>query len=228
MNRAVIFCGLVALASGLAWADAIVLSSGESLVNMPASISNPGPGTNCGVTGNASGNCGTLGTGPYWDNLSGDGNQLNGGYFLTGTGGFGGGTNYMPGQYLSQSNGSGQADQPTDITLDHTTSAATATLLLNDTNNTDDVFGYYNTGTMAETALFGPGSLSGDIGGSNNLTNLLNSEDYGFYLTRCLVYVSGFSGACSQYTTWFSNDALDTTDAGHQHFAIFTSPTTGI
>ena len=35
---------LVVFASGLAWGDAIVLSGSESLVNMPANITNPGFG----------------------------------------------------------------------------------------------------------------------------------------------------------------------------------------
>jgi len=211
---------ILALASGIACADTIMLAGGESFTNMPASVLDPAVGTNCGLTTN----CGSVG-GPYWDNTSGgSAPEQNAGFFLTAQGAFAGGTDYDPLTYLA---GSGSPDAPTSITLD-STSVASATLLLNDTGYTGTTFGYYNESDPADqTVLFGPGALTGDIGDSVALSSLTNGENYGFFITRCLVWVSGYSGPCSEYTTWYSDESLDTTDTGHQHFVIFTSPTTG-
>ena len=105
MSMIVLSLGIsLAFASGIAWADTIIMGS-ESWTNMPVSISS------------------ALGTNqPYWDNVSGDGTNMNGGFVLTGTCGVSGdcNTNYGPLQYLSQNNGVGQPDAPTDITLVHT------------------------------------------------------------------------------------------------------------
>ena len=95
-------------------------------------------------------------------------------------------------------------------------------MLLNDTGYTGTTFGYYNESDPAdETVLFGPGALTGDIGDSEFLSSPTNGENYGFFITRCLVFVSGSSGACTEYTTWYSDESLDTTDTGHQHFLIY-------
>jgi hypothetical protein len=186
---------------------------------MPASVLNPGVGTNCGLTTN----CGSIG-GPYWDNLSGDGPQMNAGYFLTATGAFTGDADYDPTEFLA---GSGSPDDPTSIILDNTGGLVTASLLANYTGNTYSTFGVYNTSSMAETPLVGPGNVQGDIGDTLGLS-LTDGENYGFYLTTCLTWVSGVGSACTSTQTWFSNEALDTTDEDHQHFALFTSATPGV
>lgn len=219
MIRGLSLVGVLALASSVACADTIVVAGGESFTNVPTNVLDPAVGTNCGLTTN----CGSVG-GPYWDNNSGSFPEQDAGFFLTAQGAYAGGTDYDPIAYLA---GSGSPDAPTSITLDSTT-VASATLLLNDTGYTGTTFGYYNESDPADqTVLFGPGALTADIGDAVGLSNLTNGENYGFFITRCFVWVSGYSGACSQYTTWYSDDSLDTTDTGHQHFVIFTSPTTG-
>jgi hypothetical protein len=210
----------------MAWADAIVLG-GDSFVNVPSSINN---GAGCGVTTS----CGSLGLGPYWDNISGDGTALNVGNFLTGTGGFTGNLNYNPYQYLSQNNGVGTADAPTAISLFHDSNSLVLTLLATYTLDNSITFGYYDASqtttpaaALTEHAIYGPGSLTPDVGVSDPL-NIPSGGNYGFYFTRCLVYTNGTNSTCLQYTTWFSNDTLDTSDIGQQHFVIFDSQTAGI
>jgi hypothetical protein len=195
---------------------------------MPASISSPGPGVSCGLTTN----CGYIGMGPYWDNLSGDGPQMNVGYFLTGSGGFSGDTDYDPLGYLSQNNGVGSPDQPTNISLSHAPTSPLVTVLGSFTKDTTDVIGYYNASAttaaaaaLTEIPLFGPGALS--AGANASLSDLSNGENYGFYITKnCYSYCP--AGDTSGQITWFSNDSLNTSDAGEEQFAIFDSSTSGI
>ncbi len=204
--------GFLAFAGGIASADSIILGS-ESWASMPASIGS------------------SLGTNqPYWDNVSGDGPNMNGGFVLTGTCGVSGdcNTNYGPLQYVSQNNGSGQPDAPTNITLSHTGTAPVVTLLGNFTGDTNITFGFYDLDLNPIPTLFpifGPGSLKSDIGNSVSLT-MPNNDQYGFYITRACY--GAIAGCTNGYTTWFSNSSLDSTDAGHQHFAIFDSSTSGI
>jgi hypothetical protein len=227
MIRGLGIAGVLALASGLAYADTIVAASGENFVNMPASILNPGIGTNCGLTGNSSGNCGYVGSGPYWDNESGKGNEGNVGYILSSTCGTPANclTNYNPVQYVA---GASSSASPTSITLDHTT-PATVTLLGDTTGDTTDSFGYYDVSNPNILyTLFGPGSMLGDIGVSTDLPNLVNGGGYGFFITKSCHTLCPAGDATPGYVTWYSNDALDASDIGNQHFALFTSPTTGI
>jgi hypothetical protein len=163
--------------------------------------------------------------------VSGDGNQENVGYFLTNSGGFSGTgcSTCTPSQFLSGSSNPNAA-APSLIELDHTSLSAATALLLNETIDTSLILGYYNAGdtTLAaaeasEVSIIGPGSLTGSLGVSAALSNLTSGEDYGFYITRNCLNIPN----CTGTTTWFSNDALNTTDAGDQHFVIFTSATTG-
>jgi hypothetical protein len=217
---------LLAVASGIACADTIVLASGESFVNVPTSIVNP-LGTNCGVTGNASGNCGYLGTGPYWDNESGKGNEMNIAYVLTGTCGTPADcpTNYNPLQYVA---GNSSGSQPTSITLDDTSNDAAVTLLGDSTGDTTDSFGYYNVSNPSVLyTLYGPGSMVGDIGIPVNLSSLISGGDYGFFITKSCHTLCPAGDPTPGFVTWYSDESLDLSDVGNQHFAIFTSPTTG-
>jgi len=223
MTRLLRLASFLALASGLALGDSIVLTDGAAWASMPSIISNPGPGTGCGVTSN----CGTLGTGPYWDNLSSDGPKMNVGFFLTGSCGVSGdcNTDYDPLQYLSQNNGTGQPNAPTDISL-QASGPDSVTLLANYTGDTTLTLGYYNISNPTVLyPLFGPGSLTSDLGDSLSLS-ITSGGDYGFYITRSCH--NDFAGCSDGYTTWYSNDSLDTTDVGNQHFAIFNSTTPGV
>ena len=240
MIRSLSLASFLVLASSSGWADAIVLGS-DTLTTMPASITNPGPGSGCGTAGaspgSASSQCGYLGTGPYWDNDSGKGAAGgNIGFFLTGSGVFTGDPNDDPIQYLAQNNGAGVANAPTSISLDHTASSASVVLLEGDpTADKSLTFGYYNAGaatlaaaTASEVPILGPGNLTGDVGNSYGLSSLTSGEDYGFYLYRACYTSCPAGDPTPGYVTWFSNSSLDTTDAGNQHFAIFTAPTSGI
>jgi hypothetical protein len=212
MIKVLSLAGFLSLTAGVAWGDAVVLGS-DSWTNMPSSIS-AALGSNV----------------PYWDNVSGDGPDMNVGFFLTGTCGIAGdcNTDYNPLQYLSQSNGSGAPNNPTSISLVRSASPASVLFLGGYTGDNSLTFGLYNTTTMAETPLIGPGYLTGDVGESLPVT-MTTGATYGFYLNRCLVWVAApYVSPCLEYTTWFSNSSLDITDVGHQHFSIFTSATTGI
>ena len=230
------------LASSSGWGDTIVLGSG-SLANVPTSISNPSVGvTGCGITVQ----CGYLGTGPYWDNLSGDGtapnNQMNVGYILTGTCSVTADcpTDYDPLQYLSQNNGAGNPNSPSSISLLNTSSSPEVTLLEVLTGDGNDTFGYYNasdttigTAAASETPILGP-LIPFDPGAySTTSLGIPNGEDYGFYLTRAC-YTSCPAGNTSGYITLFSNPSLNTCTTNDpscstdQFFTIFTSPTSGV
>jgi hypothetical protein len=236
----------LALASGIARADTIVAGS---WVNVPESISNPsGGGAGCGSSGGSQASsptqCGFLGTGPYWDNDSGKGANMNLGYFLTGTGGYT--SDSTPAcpiatcQYLSSGPGSSSASNI--IALDHSTAQADLTLLGDSTGNMTDEFGVYNaslTGAAAvasEHLIYGPGSMSADIGNTLSISGLLSlGEDFGFYLTESCVYGSANYCPAGDPTpgliTLFSNaslnmcTSLDPTCTTDQHFAIFQSST---
>jgi len=244
MIRVLILVSLLALVAGIASADPICATgtvgcsvTNGTLVNVPGSISNPGPGTNCGgVTGSlgsAPSQCGYLATGPYWDNDSGKGNFGNIGYFLTASGLYAGDTTYCPiasCDYLSSSGA------PTSITLDSTSGHDVVTLLGDPTLDHTDVFGIYNTSTMAETALAGPGSLLGDIGNPVSIAgDLSNGENYGFYLTRSCYTECPVGDPTPGSITLFSNVSLNActtlepsgtcNTSAAQHFAIFESTT---
>jgi hypothetical protein len=233
----------LAVASGIALADTIVVGSG-SLANVPGNISSPVIGvTNCGVTTNPTGNCGALGMGPYWDNISGDGNQMNVGYILTGGCGISADcpTNYQPLQYLS---GAGTPNSPASLSL-ISTSTAVVTLLEDITGDTSLTFGYYNAGAsglaaavLSEQPIFGP-LIPNDPGAySPTALALTSGENYGFYLTRSC-YTDCPAGDTSGMVTEFSNPTLNSctteepttgsvTCDTDQHFVIFTSGTTGL
>ena len=195
--------GTLALVSSFALADTIQENGGSpTFVNVPANL----------TTG--------LGTGvPYWDNVSGDGVNKNIGYFLTASGGFTGGTQYSPNQYLAASSGS--PDAPASFNLVHTTNSLILSLIGVTTGNTTDVFGLYDaskTGAQAiasEVAVYGPGTLTV---GTTSTKNALGFTSIGFYLTD------------SAGATWFSNASQNVNGstgeaAGHQHFSIFTTGT---
>lgn len=194
-----------------AWGDA-VNPNGPDWTNMPGDLA-ASLGTNT----------------PYWDNLSGDGPQSSVGFFLTGTGDFTGDADYNPLQYLAQNNGAGNPDAPTSIGILRTTSSLSLTVIGNLTIDQSLVIGYYDADTLSvgaaaasEVPILGPGSLTGDVGSTIPL-GIADGAFYGFYMTRCLVYSAGSNSTCLQTTTWFSNSAYDTTDAGHQHFSVFDS-----
>ncbi|HEY4361693.1 MAG TPA: PEP-CTERM sorting domain-containing protein [Bryobacteraceae bacterium] len=195
--------GAMALLSGLAMGDTIAENGGSpTFTNVPANIP------------------GAQGTGiPYWDNVSGDGTNKNIGDFLTASGGFTGGTDYQPNQYLAAASGS--PDVPASFNLVHTTNSLIMSLIGVTTGNTTDVFGIYDasqTGALAiasEVSVFGPGVLTV---GTNVDQSAASFGSIGFYLTDSL-------GA-----TWFSNASQNVNGstgdvANHQHFSIFTTGT---
>ena len=201
--KTIVAMAAVALMSGLAMGDTISENGGSpTFTNVPANL----------ATG--------LGTGtPFWDNVSGDGVNKNIGYFLTASGGFSGGTNYSPSQYLAASSGS--PDVPASFNLVHSTNSLILSLIGVTTGNTTDIFGLYDaskTGAAAissEVAVYGPGTLTV---GTNSTQNALGFSNIGFYLTD------------SAGATWFSNASQNVNGstgdaAGHQHFAIFTTGT---
>jgi len=198
--KILIAMGALTLVSGFALADTIQENGGSpTFTNVPANL----------TTG--------LGTGvPYWDNVSGDGVNKNIGYFLTATGGFAGGTNFNPNQYLSAAT---TPDAPASFNLVHTTNSLILSLIGVTTGNTSDIFGLYDaskTGAAAissEVAVYGPGTLTV---GTNSTKNALGFTSIGFYLTD------------SAGATWFSNASQNVNGstgeaAGHQHFSIFTT-----
>jgi hypothetical protein len=189
------------MVSGFALADTIQENGGSpTFVNVPSNLT------------------AGLGTGvPYWDNVSGDGLNKNVGYFLTATGGFSGGTNYNPNQYLAAA--SGTPDAPAAFNLVQNTNSLLLSLIGITTGNTTDVFGVYDaskTGAQAiasEVAVFGPGTLT--VGTLSN-NSALAFASVGFYLTD------------SAGATWFSDSTQNINGstgeaAGHQHFSIFTT-----
>jgi len=246
----------LALASGFAWGDSILLGSG-ALVNDPASISN---GAGCGSIPISPSNvlapsqCGIWGSGPYWDNNSGKGADMNAGYFLTGSCGIplDCPTNYGPQQYLSS--GTGSYSAPSIISLAHTSGAAVVTVLGDLTRDVTLNLGYYNASdtslaaaVASETPICSliPGSLIPCTQTPQSLA-IASGEDYGFYLTRsCYNYCP--AGDTSGTVTLFSNASLNTCTTAEpsaspatgaspampgcgadQHFAIFTSATPGV
>lgn len=209
MSRAATTIGLSILVCAAAHANSVLLTSGESWASMP---SNLGTG---------------LGTGtPYWDDNSLDGAQYNVGYFLTGTGAFAGGSNYAPTAYVTSTGGYAGSDSPASLSMLQTTSSLTVTLLATVTANTLETVGFYDAsqtsvGGAAATEIpliSAPGPYGAAVGVSTSYSVPIG-EDVGFYLTQCVTY-SG-PGTCSQYATWFSNTALDSTAL--QHFAFFSS-----
>jgi hypothetical protein len=201
----------LALISGLAMGDTISENGGSAtFTNVP------------NLTTNAQLNSGI----PYWDNHSGDfggTNTANAGFFLTAAGSFSGGTNYSPNQYVAAS--SGNPDAPTAFNLVHSTNSLLISLIGANTGGTTETFGIYDaskstfaTAAATEIALFGPGSMSAQVGTLRN-ESAAGFASVGFYLSNSSV------GA-----TWFSNTALNANGtsgdaAGHQHYALFTTGT---
>jgi hypothetical protein len=232
MSRFLILASLLAFATGSVWADSVVSGT---FVSMPSSIANPGPGAGCGSAGaspsNPSSQCGYNGTGPYWDNDSGKGASMNIGYVLTGSCSIGADctTDLDPTGYLST--GAGSYAEPSSITLGDV--GASSIELLSALSGSagpgggTDVFGYYNVsapGTLIP--LWGPGAMTGDLGDSMSLSDLVASTDYGFYLTTgCFAHCVGDATT----VTLYSNDALNSfaTLTGDQFFTIFSTGTNG-
>ena len=173
---------------------------------------------------------------PYWNDASLDGTDKNVGYFLTGTGGFNGGTNYNPATQLTN----GTANPVNASTaFDFLRDSSTDTLIMlgafsnfgGTTAGTPyDVVGWYETdatGTVNGTKhqLYAGGSEQAAVGQSLAFNP---TAFYGFYLTTC-VTLSG--NTCTQSATYFTNTNFDTateysnfiggTTVTHQHFAEF-------
>jgi hypothetical protein len=209
--KLLIALGTLALFSGFATGDTISENGGSAtFTNVP------------NLTTNAQLNSGI----PYWDNHSGDfggTNTANAGFFLTAAGSFSGGTNYSPNQYVAAS--SGNPDAPTAFNLVHSTNSLLISLIGANTGGTTETFGIYDaskstfaTAAATEIALFGPGSMSAQVGTLRN-ESAAGFASVGFYLSNSSV------GA-----TWFSNTALNANGtsgdaAGHQHYALFTTGT---
>lgn len=223
------------MAGGAARADSLLLSGSDTWASMPD--------FNGLVSAMMSG-------APYWDNASPlDGFEMSAGFFLTGSGGFvsGGGTfysdlgvlsgssstDYGPLAYVSQDNGLGNPDAPTDLSFDLSGSGQTLTLLANITQNHSSTFGYYDasqtdlsSAMASEVPIYGPGNLGADLGVIGIADPLsISDANYGFYLTTC---TASDGTNCTATTTWFSNSALDDTDGTHQHFAVFSSSVSGV
>lgn len=227
MMKVLSLVSFLALASGIACADSITTGTFESV---PSNISSPGPGTSCGSTTN----CGFAGTGPYWDNDSGKGSDMNIGYFLTGTGGYSDDTVYCPlatCQYLSSGSDSGYS-APSNIALNYTSGSPVVTLLADTTMDRTLSFGYYNTsiGASSETQICGTLTPDDPSACSPAALALTSSDSYGFYLTRSC-FSSCPAGDESGTVTLFSNPSLntctttDTSCSTDQHFTIFDSTT---
>jgi|SRR5579863_500592 len=223
MTKILSLAGFFALAGGIALGDSILLGTGQSLVNVW------GLGGICGsLTGAAStdpSQCGALGTGPYWDNDSTDGVHRNIGYYLTG----------LTSQYLSQNNGTGIPDTPSSISLVHTSNAAS--VLLEDVTGDGTLsFGFYNTSTLAMTAIYGPLIPNDPSAYATDYLPLSSGEDYGFYLTRACYTNCPASDPTPGYITLFSNPSLNDCTVyetssqctNDQHFVIFNTTTPGI
>lgn len=196
----------LALFSGFALGDTISENGGAAtFTNIPTLTSTP------------------VGTGPYWNNHSGDfggSNTADIGYALTNTGNFSSGTiSPVATAYLSgPGSGDGTNDAAASFNLVHTTNSLIISLIGVTTGDLSNIFGIYDaskstfaTASATEIPLFGPGTLT--VGTSVNESAVAFSN-IGFYLIK--------SGG----VTWFSNDALNQNGAtgdlaGHQHFALF-------
>lgn len=219
MKRASILAAF-AVVPTLAFGDTIVGGTSASFPSTP-------------ITGTpTSGNQGS----PYWNDASLDGTNQNVGYFLTGTGGFSGGTNYNPTTQLT--NGTANpinASTAFDFLRDSTTDTLVMLGAFSNFGGTaagtpDDVVGWYetdSTGTVNGTKhqLFAGGTEQAAVGQSFAFNP---TSFYGFYLTTC-VTLSG--NTCTQSATYYTNTSFDTvteysnfvggTSVVHQHFAEF-------
>ena len=193
-----------------------------------------------GVPGNFQSTTGV--SGPYWNNKSSDGTNLNAGDFLTGSNAVMGSTDYLGtggafGNYLSTGGSSpdapgnfnfvqdGLSDQ---ITLLYTNAGA------NMTSTYGTQIGLYNVQDPSQkVVLFDHGTLYNPAAGSNGIYNnnlspqspfsVNTFADYGVYGTTC-----GFNSNGSIYCdTYYSDSSLDqSTEATRQHFAVFQNPLT--
>jgi hypothetical protein len=213
------------LAASAAWADT-VMGTG-AFVPVPVVGSN---------TGHA-----------YWDNVSLDGNYMNIGYFLTGTGGFPAacgtnplcGTNYLvnAGQYYSASLKT--PDDPTDFSFLRNSTAVQITVLSaafggkNTAGNfwsgdMPTTIGIYDASApnaaaaaQSEVTLWSSGSIPGAQG--TTLTVTPPYSNYGLYETICTATVLTSRGyKCTATATFFSNSNFNPTgQTAFQHFALF-------
>lgn len=211
MNR-LCLAGLLVLVPGAIWADSITGSGGYTTFPSPIP---------------------TEGTGVYWDNASLDGSAMNIGDFLTGSGGFSGGTNYNPSQYYAQSAGSTSA--PASFGFISEAPSVDITLLggLATKNGSGNAysgdfgteFGYYDPtaqdAASSEVAVYASGAIPGAIGTTTNV--VMPYSTYGLYVTVCTATVQvGNSWTCASTNTYFSDSALNSpSDPDHQHFALF-------
>jgi len=177
------------------------------------------------------------GAAPFWNNFSSDGTNMNAGDFLTGSNPAGG----MTTDYLSSTGGLGTYLSTGVSGMDATSnfsflqSALTANFQLlysnagaNMTSTYGTSIGLYNVNDPSQKiVLFDHGTLYNPAAGvngvyNNNLSPLPTSStntfaDYGLYATTC-----GFGRTGIYCDTYYSNDALDqTSEASHQHFAVF-------
>ncbi|MBV8844855.1 MAG: DUF4114 domain-containing protein [Bryobacterales bacterium] len=186
----------------------------------------------------------------FWNSPSLDGNYMNVGYFLTGTGGFPAacganalcGTNYLgnAGQYYSA--GPKVPDDPSDFSFLRTSTAVQITVLgaFAGKNTAGNVWsgnmpttiGYYDASATteadaaaSEVTLWSPGGIPGAVGTTLPLIPIYSN--YGFYETVCTQTVLTSGGyQCVATATFFSNSNLNPVgQTAFQHFALFSLST---
>jgi len=137
---------------------------------------------------------------PFWDGVSWDGSEKNIGYYLTGTGGFSGGTNFGTPQYWGMT--SGAADANFYVA---STSASEVNLMLEIAGYAPyNAFGWYDIGTGVKHELFsGPDS-------SGTTATITVSSEFGFYID---VTETG--------NTYYTESTRNTIARDLQHFALF-------
>ncbi len=138
---------------------------------------------------------------PYWDGQSSDWNNVNIGNYLTGTGGFSGGTNYGTLPYWGMNDGS--ADLSFYVGA---TSASEVTLKLEIAGYAPyNAFGWYDFETGTKHQLFSGPDSAGAI------TTLTVSSNFGFYID-----------VTTTENTYFTESYRNTSAKDLQHFALFT------
>jgi hypothetical protein len=187
------------------------------------------PGTFQSTTGS--------GSAPFWNNRSSDGLNMNAGDFLTGSNsgagmttdylGFGGGLATYLSTSIAGMDATGnfsflQSDLSASYQLLYSNAGA------NMTSTYGTSIGLYDVNDPAQKiVLFDHGTLYNPAAGSNgvynnNLSALPSATvntfaNYGLYATTC-----GFGANGIYCDTYYSNVALDqTSEAAHQHFAVF-------
>jgi hypothetical protein len=178
-------------------------------------------------------------SGPYWNNKSSDGTNMNAGDFLTGMNAAMGSTDYLGtggafGNYLST--GAAGLDATSDFSfISNATSAQVLLLYSNAGANYSSYgteIGMYNLQDpsqkqvlFAHGTLYNPDPASGGVY-DNDLSpqtpfTVHPTTTYGIYATSC-----GFNSNGSIYCdTYYSDSSLDqSTEATRQHFAVFQNP----